>query len=267
MLNCESAPLMKSREIFIGPVRISPLGLKEAIGRLDEMLRNGGRHYLCFCEANSFVHAYRTPEVAEVLNRSGMTLADGVLLVVLARLLGCPLPQRVPGPSFMLAACEHGVVRGYRHFFYGGDQGVAEELAERLRRRFPGLIVAGTYSPPFRPLKPEEEEQMRKMIEVARPDLLWVGLGGSKQVFWMANHINSMNVPIMLGVGAAFDFHSGRVPWAPRWIRSIGLEWAFRTLTGGRRTFYRNLWCLPQSLLVAFREIWRVRVLDKLYPE
>ena len=202
-----------AKAIFLGEIKVNSVDLEQATASLDSLLRDGGRHYVSFCEANTLVQACRNPEVAAALNRSSLTLPDGILLVVMARLLGRPLAQRLPGPSFMLAVCERGVAKGYRHFFLGGQEGVAQELADRLRARFPGLIVAGTYSAPFRPPTAEDEEEIRRVIEVARPDLLWVGLGGSKQVLWMAGHQGTLNVPVMLGVGAAFDFHAGRVPW------------------------------------------------------
>jgi N-acetylglucosaminyldiphosphoundecaprenol N-acetyl-beta-D-mannosaminyltransferase len=144
----------------------------------------------------------------------------------------------------MLDACQYGLAKGWRHFFYGGAEGVAEKLAWRLGERFPGLQVAGTWCPPFRSLTPEEEASARQTIEDARPDLLWVGLGGPKQEFWIAQHLGRINVPVMLAVGAAFDFHSGNRAWAPPWIRQIGMEWAYRAATGGRKTFLRNVRCV-----------------------
>ncbi|MEN6626756.1 MAG: WecB/TagA/CpsF family glycosyltransferase [Candidatus Sumerlaeia bacterium] len=256
----DKAALPPGRQALLGPVRIDGLDMPEALARVDAMLNGNGRHFISFCEANLFVQAHRDPAFAAALNRSSLTFADGVLLTTLSRLVGRPLPRRLPGPTFMLAVCEHGIERGYRHFFYGGAEGVAQELAEKLAAKFPGLIVTGAYSPPFRPLSPAEEAELRRIVEKASPDMIWVGLGGPKQVFWMADHLDSFNVPVMLGVGAAFDFHTGRVPWAPRWIRRIGMEWAYRMATGGRRIFRRNLECVPQALMLMLREVWRARL-------
>lgn len=255
----------EANNVFLGEIKVSTADLAQATASLHSLVCDGGRHYVCFCEANMFVQAHQSPEVVTALNRSSMTFADGILLVIMSRLLGRPLPQRVPGPSLMLAACEQGVAKGYRHFFYGGKEGVAQELAERLGARFPGLIVAGTYSPSFDPPTVEADEKARQMIEAARPHLLWVGLGGAKQVLWMENHLHTLDVPVLLGVGAAFDFHSGHVPWAPPWIRKIGMEWAFRTFTGGRRIFLRNLWCVPHSLLLMLREVWWIGVWGRIF--
>lgn len=243
------------RRFPLGRIHVSGLDLAGALARIDTMITSGDRGYVCFCESNLFVHADQNPELAGILGRASMVLPDGVFLMALARLLGRPLPERLPGPSFILNMCEHGLAQGYRHFFYGGGPGIPERLAENLSRRYPGLQIAGTYSPPFRPLTAEEELQVQQMIEMAQPDLLWVGLGAPKQEYWMAGHQETIKVPVMLGVGAAFDFHAGEVPWAPRWIRRLGIEWAYRTLTGGRRIFRRNLYCLSRAMLVLVREL------------
>ncbi|MCQ2352898.1 MAG: WecB/TagA/CpsF family glycosyltransferase [Victivallaceae bacterium] len=153
--------------------------------------------------------------------------------------------SRVSGPSFMLHACEYGVARQWRHFFLGGGDGVVQKLADNLKSKNPGMIVAGCYTPPFRDLTEEEELQVKTMIENSHADLLWVGLGGPKQEFWMKKHLNNINVPVMLGVGAAFDFHSGRRQWAPRFVRKWGAEWVYRTFCGGRRIFMRNMKAIP----------------------
>ena len=235
----------QSQAAMVGPLRISRLKLVEVLGLLDAMRSAGQQHSVSFCEANLLVAALEDPTIAQALNESDLILPDGMIVMLWARANGQRLPERIPGPGFMLAACEHGLSRGYRHYFYGGEEGVADELAMRLQAQFPGLIVAGTYCPPFRPLTADEEVDLYRQIEAARPDLLWVGLGGPKQALWMSRHKGKLPAPIMLGVGAAFDFHSGRVPWAPLWIRKIGMEWAFRALTGGRRLFLRNLRCVP----------------------
>jgi len=177
----------------------------------------------------------RDPELRRIYNASGMTTPDGMPLVWLSRLHGYHHVDRVYGPDLMLALCERSVKRGYRHFFYGGAEGVPEHLAARLQSRFPGLIVAGTYSPPFRPLRPEEDEQIVQLINETSPDIVWVGLGSPKQERWMAEHIDRLTAPVLIGVGAAFDFHTGRKPQAPRWMQRSGLEWLFRLLTEPRR--------------------------------
>jgi N-acetylglucosaminyldiphosphoundecaprenol N-acetyl-beta-D-mannosaminyltransferase len=250
---------VKGRQIVIGGIRLNAEDLQGALQSLDSLLADGHHHYVCFCESNLFVHARRNRELLKILNGASMVLPDGIALALEARLLNRPLTERVPGPGFLLAACAQGVAKGYRHFFYGGAEGVAERLAEVLMQRYPGLQVAGCYSPPFRPLGDTEEEEIRHRIESARPHLLWVGLGGPKQEFWIAQHVGKINVPVMLAVGAAFDFHTGAVPWAPKWIRKIGMEWFYRTVTGGRRVWRRNMWCVPLAAALILRDVWRER--------
>jgi N-acetylglucosaminyldiphosphoundecaprenol N-acetyl-beta-D-mannosaminyltransferase len=217
--------------------------MRAALEYTDALLRLGGRRYFCFCEASLLSNVLREPGLAKTLGTADTVFPDGIALVTLARLRGAKV-QRVPGPSFLLAAAEYGVTRGWRHFLYGGGPGVAERLAKRLERDYPGIRIAGIYSPPFRPLPPPEELETKRVIEESGADLLWVCLGSPKQERWCAEHVGRINIPLMLPVGAAFDFHSGDRPWAPAWIRKIGMEWAFRTLTGGRRTFLRNLRCV-----------------------
>lgn len=168
--------------------------------------------------------------------------------------------DRVYGPDLMLALCERSLEKGYRHFFYGGAPGVPERLAERLGARFPGLRVVGTFSPPFRPLTLEEDEKVVRMINGASPDILWVGLGAPKQERWMAEHRDRLRVPVMIGVGAAFDFYAGVKRQAPRWMQRAGLEWLFRLCQEPRRLWRRYLLNIPRFLcLVAAQELGIIR--------
>lgn len=210
----------------------------EIIGQWIEL---GQQRYVCFCEANLLANAVINPEVFEILNQADAVLAEDGALMKLAASTGCPLPERLPGPTSILNACEYGLERGWRHFFCGGAEGVAERLHTKLQKKYPGLQVPGTYSPPFRPLNQKKENELAEIIDRTRPDPMWVGLGGPKQEFWMAEHVGQLNVPVMLGVGAAFDFHAGTRPWAPGWIRKAGMEWLWRKGTGGRQTFQRNV--------------------------
>ena len=235
----------KPERVHAGPLLLAPLDLDAALCYTGEMVAGGEQHYICFCEANLLAQSAREPRIVEVLNQSDATFADGIAVVALAHLHGHRLPGRVSGPSFFIRACEYGVSRGWRHFFYGGREGVAATLGARMQERFPGIEIAGTYTPPFRQLSAlAEEDAVLRRIEATQPDLLWVGLGGPKQEFWMAEHRHRMRVPVMLGVGAAFDFHTGNRPWAPTLVRRLGLEWAWRMFTGGPATLKRNVRCV-----------------------
>ena len=217
--------------------------MSQALAEVAQLVAFGPSRFVCFLEANLLYRA-REPQVRETIGRAALVYPDGIAVAkLLAWSLRCPV-SRVSGPSFLLAACDYGRSRNWRHFFLGGGPGVAEQLARKLQEKFPGLQVVGTHSPPFRELSEEEELELVRTIEAAHPDLLWVGLGGPKQEFWMARQLGRIRVPVMLGVGAAFDFHSGNRPWAPRWVRRCGLEWLFRMISGGRRTCWRNLKCV-----------------------
>jgi len=256
---CTNPAAHRGERIDLGPVGITASDMPGALQRVETFIDDGGHHTVCFCEANLLSHITSNPALAQVLEEADAVFADGVALTLLARLRGQQLPGRVAGPWFFLAAMEYGVTRGWRHYFYGGAEGVAETLAERMRQQYPGVQIAGTHSPPFRELSAGEEASDREMIESAKPHLLWVGLGGPKQEFWIQAHRGVIDVPVMLAVGAAFDFHSGNRAWAPKWVRALGFEWAFRMLTGGRRTLIRNLRCVTRVAWLLAQTAWEVR--------
>ncbi len=247
------------QQVDVGPLRLTVATVEEAVAFTGRLVNQGGRHYLCFCEANLLSRSHE-PRVADVLNLADATFADGIATLWLARLHGIRLPGRVPGPTFLLRACEHGLSHGWRHFFYGGQPGVAETLAGRLCEWFPGIHISGTYSPPFRDLDHlAEEDEVLRRIEDVGTDLLWVGLGGPKQEFWMAEHLQRVKVPVMLGVGAAFDFHAGNRAWAPTIVRRLGFEWAWRMATGGPATLKRNMYCVTKVAGMILHHAFDVR--------
>jgi N-acetylglucosaminyldiphosphoundecaprenol N-acetyl-beta-D-mannosaminyltransferase len=170
--------------------------------------------------------------------------------------LGKHQVERVYGPDLMLAVCEHGQAKGYRHFFYGGAAGVPEQLAERIGARFPGLQVVGTYSPPFRALSATEEQEMAAMINASNADIVWVGLGTPKQDQWVAHFRPLLNAPVLIAVGAAFDFHTGRVRQAPRWMQRSGLEWLFRLTQDPKRLWKRYILGNPRFIYLVARQLF-----------
>lgn len=193
----------------------------------------GERHSLHFATAHSLVKAHENPKLREALRR-GIVEPDGMPLVWLGRRSGLPV-ERVCGPDFMPAVMEHGVPLGRTHFLYGGAPGVPEVLAERLNARYPGLRVTGTLSPPFRTLTPGEDEAIVAQINASRPDYVWVGLGAPKQDLWVAAHRELLEAPVLLAVGAAFDFHAGARRRAPGWMQRSGTEWLYRLASEPRR--------------------------------
>ncbi len=196
--------------------------------------------YISITNTESMYHARRIPEHRDYIEHADFSLCDGMGVVIAARLQGKNI-ARFNGPLLMIESCEYGVQRNWRHFFCGGKEGVAELLSSRLEQKFPGLITAGTFCPPFGEITLDEEAEFIRRVDDARPDIIWVGLGLLKQEAWIRRHIDRLDVPWMVGVGAAFDYHAGSASWAPGWIRSIGFEWLYR-LYFEPRMFKRNVW-------------------------
>lgn len=244
-------------------VGISALTMDLALRVIDGWIARRERRYVCVATVHSVMEAQRDPTLRAILNRSGLTTPDGMPLVWLSRRLGFPHVERVYGPDLLLALAEHGVERGYRHFFYGGGPGVADRLAARLAERFPGICIAGTYTPPFRPLPPEADAAVVELINGLEPDIVWVGLGCPKQEHWMAEHRERLDAPVLIGVGAAFDFLSGAKRQAPRWMQRSGLEWLFRLAQEPRRLGKRYLVYNPWFVLLVTLQLAGIR----RYPE
>jgi N-acetylglucosaminyldiphosphoundecaprenol N-acetyl-beta-D-mannosaminyltransferase len=217
---------------------VDPGGAQAAI---EGWIGSGEGGYVCVANVHSVMEARRDPALQTVFNAARLAVPDGMPLVWVGRLRGHRGVRRVYGPDLTLQLCERAAQRGHRCFFYGGAPGVAEQLAEALGRRFPGLRVAGTEAPAFRPPTPEEDEEAVRRINAAAPDLIFVGLGCPKQERWMAAHRDRLRAAVLVGVGAAFDFHTGRVPQAPRWMMRAGFEWLFRLGQEPRRLWRRYL--------------------------
>ncbi len=204
--------------------------------------RLGGGH-IAITNTESMYHALRRPNLRHYIQTAQHSLCDGVGVKVVGWFWRARI-KRYTGPIFLLDCVENGVGEGWRHFFYGGKPGVAEEMSKRLAARFPGMQCVGTYAPPFRPLTAEEDRDVVAMINRSKPDFVWVGLGLPKQEQWIAEHLDRVDAPWMVGVGAAFDFHSGTVPWAPPLMRAAGLEWVFRLMLEPRLRARRYWWSL-----------------------
>lgn len=238
-------PAVPLPRVHILGVGITVADLSEAIRQSDELIRSGNRGYICAADAHSLVESLRNPSHREALNDAYLTLADGMPLVWIGWLRGFTNMGRVYGPDYLLEMCRLSVKRGWRHFFYGGKPEIAERLAARLVERFPRLQIAGTYTPPFRPLTSAEESEFAARLEETKPDVLWVGLGAPKQERFMAEHCGKLQCRLMVGVGAAFDFHSGAVKEAPRWLHKTGLQWAYRLMQEPQRLGRRYLNSIP----------------------
>ena len=235
---------MKARVNILG-VGIHTLSLPEVLDRLEQAIQHLQRSYVCVANVHTIMECQSDPSFRQVNNEALLVVPDGMPLVWVARLRGHKSVQRVYGPDLMLALCELSAQKGYRNFFYGGSPATLERLTQHLSEKFPGLSIAGTDSPPFRPLTPEEETQAMARINEAAPDVVWVCLGAPKQEKWIYQHRNCLQAPLLIGVGAAFNFHAGTVAQAPPWMQKRGLEWVFRLFQEPRRLWRRYLLLNP----------------------
>ena len=210
------------------------------------------RHYVNVCTADVVLRAHDDPQLAEIINASGMATPDGMPLVWIGRRRGFSV-GRVYGPDLMLALCERGIELGWRHYFYGGTPELLNDLTFKLAKRFPRLQMAGSWAPPFRSLTSDEEADVEARINAARPDVIWVGIGTPKQDYWMARFRSRLEAPVMIAVGAAFNFHAGHVRQAPRWMMRAGLEWLFRFAMEPRRLWRRYVIGIPRFVWLLLR--------------
>ncbi|NJK80387.1 MAG: WecB/TagA/CpsF family glycosyltransferase [Chloroflexaceae bacterium] len=240
-------------------VGVSAINMTQALATIDSWIAQQTPNYICVTGVHGVMESQRDPALLRIHNAAGLVTPDGMPLVWLSHLRGLHGVDRVYGPDLLLAVAEHSVAHHYRHYFYGGAPGVPEKLAARLQERFPGLVVAGTYSPPFRPLSAEEDAALMQKINATNPDIVWVGLSTPKQERWMAAHVGQVRAPVLIGVGAAFDFHAGLKAQAPRWIQRSGLEWLFRLSQEPRRLWRRYLINNPLFVLLVVQQAlgWR----------
>ena len=231
--------------------RISAVNADEALALIRKRLRDGHGGYVCFTNVHTAVAGRQDASLRAVTNSSFLSVADGKPVYWLARSRGSV--GHVPGPDFMALAVER--CRSQRHFFYGSTPEVLNRLATRLRDDFPGVNICGLFSPPFRALTDDEKQQHYKLIRDARPEFIWVGLGAPKQELWMAEAFEALRPSVLLGVGAAFDFHAHVVNRAPGAMRAMGLEWLFRLMSQPRRLWRRYLITNTLFLVYLVRDV------------
>ncbi|MDB5361067.1 MAG: glycosyl transferase, WecB/TagA/CpsF family [Rhodospirillales bacterium] len=248
-----SADRWTDRANILG-VGVSAITIPRALRQFEQWITTGARQYVCVADVHAIMQSRWSEEFRRIHNGAGMVTPDGMPLVRLAQLARVGEVDRVYGPDLLMEACAFSVARGYRHFFLGGGPGVAEELERRMARRFPGLQIAGSHMPPFRPTTLEEDAEVARIINEARPDFVWVGLSTPKQEYWMAKFRPNLDAAILLGIGAAFDFHSGNKPQAPKLIQRSGFEWLFRLATEPRRLWPRYRRVIPQFLYLIARQ-------------
>jgi N-acetylglucosaminyldiphosphoundecaprenol N-acetyl-beta-D-mannosaminyltransferase len=250
---------MSHPRVNILGVGISAINMDEALASIEEAIDSRGKGYVCVSNVHSIMEAYDDPSFRTVLNRAFLTTPDGMPTVWLGWANGFKTMDRVYGPELMLRTCELSVQKGYTHFLYGGNPGVAEELRQSLMARFPGIKIVGTYTPPFRPLNLDEEAALIRMVSEKKPDIFWVGLSTPKQDRFMAAYVEKLDVRLMFGVGAAFDFHTGHTKDSPEWIKRSGLQWLHRFFQEPRRLWKRYLLHNPRFVVLALLQLLKFR--------
>jgi len=242
--------MQRHSNVTILGTRVDMVQIPDALRLIQECIEKKSHgNYIVVTNANEVVAGKKRPEVRDAANNSRLSVPDGFSLILLARFYGYRLKKRAYGPDLMLAALKLAEQRSYSNFFYGSTQNTLDLLGKSLKGKFPALKVSGYYSPPFKD-EIEDDTVFVEKINKLSPDILWVGLGDSKQQVWMNKHRDKIKVPVMVGVGAAFNYLSGTKPQAPLWIRNNGFEWLFRLITEPKRLWRRYL--INNSLFIYY---------------
>ncbi len=231
----------QSKRLNVLGLGISITNMPAAVATVEDWIAKGTKNYVCVTGVHGVMEAQKDMQLREIHNNSGMTLPDGMPMVWAGKIYGFKEIGRVYGPDLMLEVCKNSVQRKYTHFLYGGKEGVAERLKENLEKKFPGILIVGTFTPPFRPLNAEESSDLMELTARCRPDLFWIGLSTPKQERFMKDYLPKLDTKVMIGVGAAFDIHAGLFNDPPDWIKNSGMQWCYRLLQDPRRLWKRYL--------------------------
>jgi N-acetylglucosaminyldiphosphoundecaprenol N-acetyl-beta-D-mannosaminyltransferase len=241
-------------------VPVSAIDMGQAVEAIDRWIATGEKQYVCVANTHSINECKRDASFKEIHRRAGMVTPDGMPLVWVSHLKGFRQVGRVDGFGLMHSVCAFGLKRGYRHFLYGGwPPVVVEALAQRLAEKFLGIQIVGTHCPPFRQEAQTEDPEVIAKINAARPDIVWIGLGAPKEERWVAKHIQLLSASILIGVGAAFDYHAGTKKKAPMWMQQRGLEWLYRLSSEPRRLGSRYLRNNPAFVKNIIAEVFAKR--------
>jgi len=222
-------------------VKVHATSMDRALARIESAVQNGEKGYVCVTGVQGVMEAQSDANLKRIINEAFLNIPDGRPTVWVGWLRGFLEMRQVTGPCMMLKLCGLSEEKRYTHFFYGGNDGVAQKLKDALTERFPNMRVVGTYSPPFRPLNAEEEAELIRMVAETRPDFFWVGLSTPKQERFMDQYISKLDTTLMFGVGAAFDIHTGRIKDAPYWMKLTGVQWLHRIYQDPKRLWKRYL--------------------------
>lgn len=236
---------MDTSRINILGVGIDPVTIDEAVKTIMQWVDRGKQHYVCVTGVHGTMECQKDQSFMRIHNTSGLTVPDGMPIVWCGRLQGFNNLSRVYGPDLMLEVCKASVQKGYTHFLFGGNAGVAESLQKNLEKIFPGIRITGTYTPPHRSLDEQEEKELIDKVSRLKPAIFWVGLSTPKQERFMAEYIHKLDTMVMLGVGAAFDIHARYTKDAPDVFKKTGMQWFYRLCQEPRRLWRRYLFNNP----------------------
>jgi len=235
-------------------VPVSVITMKTAVQTIQNWVRDQRASYVCVRDVHGLMLAGRDPQIMQIHQAAGMVTPDGMPVVWVLKLRSKLKVGRVCGSDLMDALCDAGQADGLRHYFYGGKAGIPEAMIDNLKSKYPTLSVAGSYSPPFRALTAEEDNRIVDAINESCAQVVWIGLSTPKQEFWMRDHVGRLRGATLIGVGAAFDFHSGAVVRAPKWMQGFGLEWLYRLASEPGRLWRRYLVMAPLFVFGIIRE-------------
>jgi len=245
----------KSSKANVLGVEIDAFNLEHVLARIAHALEVRRKGYVCLVGVHGVMECQRDPAVAKAIANAELTVPDGMPTVWMGRHQGHTEMQRIAGPDLMLEVLSRDEFRGRTHFLFGGKEGIAAELRDKLMLRYPELKIAGTYTPPFGPMSPEQDEEFRAMIKRTQPDIIWVGISTPRQEFFMAQYLPLLDTTLMFGVGAAFDFHTGRITDCADWIKRAGLQWLHRLLQDPKHLWKRYMRNNPLFLFYAFLQL------------
>jgi N-acetylglucosaminyldiphosphoundecaprenol N-acetyl-beta-D-mannosaminyltransferase len=257
----EPAALPAPRTVPLLGIPLALIDYDQTMDWIDAMVAERRHGYVCVAAVHTVMVCHEDPDLREAVLSSSLTVPDGQPLVWAMNMLGHELSSRVYGPELMARCCERAARTGTRMFLYGGrNQGALVQLALNLRQRYPGIKIVGGYAPPFRELSDDERVAVAEEINRSGADVVWVGIGVPKQEKWMAQMRDSLDAAVLIGVGAAFDFHAGLVPQAPNHLQAVGLEWAYRLAHEPRRLWRRYARYNPRFVTGFLRQYLRHRL-------
>lgn len=239
--------------VELGGVLVDQINLVAALDRIHQFVESGQPHQVVTVNLDFLSISARNPDFRTTLNTADLAVADGMPLVWLSRLRGQPLPERVAGVELVIESCRLAAQLDRGVFLLGGGPGVAQAASRRLQTMYPGLRIAGTYSPPVGPLGPRENQRIVDVIRDSGADFLFVALGAPRQDLWIREHQSQLQMPVAMGVGCVLDLLAGTVSRAPLWMQRTGLEWAFRLSHEPQRLWHRYL---VNDLPMLARLVW-----------